>query len=111
MEEKIMKLYEIADSRAGDKGDYSIISVICKDPDDYEYLKDNLGIELVKEKFSEICLSSIKRFEVPNIASFIFELGHALGGGVTRTLNLDPHGKSLCFVMLDIDLPEGKNSK
>ena len=30
-----MKLYEIANSRTGDKGDYSVISVICKDPADY----------------------------------------------------------------------------
>jgi hypothetical protein len=30
----------------------------------------------------------------------------ALGGGVTRSLALDPHGKSLSTALLDIDLPD-----
>ena len=101
-----MKLYEIANSRAGDKGDYSVISVICKNADDYDWVKKNLTVVAVKEKYAEICFGKITRYELPKISSFIFELEHALGGGVTRTLAIDPHGKSLCNVMLDIDLPE-----
>lgn len=101
-----MKLYEIANSRTGDKGDYSVISVICKDPRDYEWLRENLTTEMVKEKFSEICKGKVVRYEMPAVSSFIYELEHALGGGVTRSLTQDGHGKSLCCVMLDIDLPE-----
>lgn len=101
-----MKLYEIANSRTGDKGDYSVISVICRDPADYDFIKQNLTTEIVKEKFSEICLGSVTRYELPKISSFIYQLEHALGGGVTRSLAQDAHGKSLCFVMQDIDLPD-----
>lgn len=103
-----MKLYEIANSRTGDKGDYSVISVICKDPADYEFIKENLTTDLVKEKFSEICKGHVTRYEMPKVHSFIYELQHALGGGVTRSLAQDGHGKSLCFVMQDIDLPDRK---
>lgn len=99
-----MKVREIAHSRTGDKGDYSVISVICNDPKDYDFIKEKLTVEKVKDKFSEICKGKITRYEVPKIHAFIYELEHALGGGVTRTLGLDPHGKSLCYVMLDIDL-------
>jgi hypothetical protein len=30
----------------------------------------------------------------------------ALDGGVTRTLNLDPHGKALGSCLLELDIPE-----
>ena len=32
-------------------------------------------------------------------------LENALGGGVTRSLAIDPHGKSLSALMLTIELP------
>ena len=101
-----MKLYELAHSRTGDKGDYSLISVICNRAEDYGWLKDKLSTDMVKDKFSEICKGNITRYELPQVSAFIFELEHALGGGVTRSLALDGHGKSLCYVMLDIDLPD-----
>lgn len=101
-----MKLYELAHSRTGDKGDFSLISVICHNAKDYKWLKENLTTDMVKEKFSEICEGSVTKYELPQVSAFIFELEHALGGGVTRSLALDGHGKSLCYVMLDIDLPD-----
>ena len=50
-----MKLREIAHSRTGDKGDISNISVIPYDEADYEFLKEQLTEEVVKEYFKEIC--------------------------------------------------------
>lgn len=101
-----MKLREIAHSRTGDKGDYSVISVFAYDPKDYPRIQKYLTVDVVKNKFSEICKGKVKRYEVPNLGGFIYELEHALGGGVTRSLTQDGHGKSLCYVMLDIDIPE-----
>jgi hypothetical protein len=99
-----MKLREIAHCRTGDKGDFSCISVIAYDPENYERIQKQLTVEVVKEKFSEIVKGNIVRHELPNIHAFVFDMAHALGGGVTRTLAIDPHGKSLCFVMLYIDI-------
>ncbi len=102
-----MKLRELAHSRTGDKGDYSVISVISFKPESYEKIKKELTVELVRERFREICKGSVTRYEMPKIHALIFELEHALGGGVTRSLALDAHGKSLCYIMLDTELSDG----
>ncbi len=101
-----MKLREIAHSRTGDKGDYSLVAVFAYDQKGYEKLKRDLTVELVKDNYREICLGKVTRYELPKLRAFIYELEHALGGGVTRSLALDGHGKNLCYVMLDVDLPD-----
>ena len=101
-----MKLRELAHSRTGDKGDYSVISVIAFKEEYYEKIRKELTVEVVKDRFSEICAGNITRYELPKIHSFIFELEHALGGGVTRSLALDAHGKTLCYIMLDTELSD-----
>ena len=40
------------------------------------------------------------------VAALNFVLEDALGGGVTRSLALDAHGKSLSSLMLNLDLPD-----
>jgi len=35
-----------------------------------------------------------------------FVIDRALGGGVTVSLAKDPHGKSLSYLMLDIDIED-----
>ncbi len=100
-----MKLRELAFSRAGDKGDTSLISVIVYDVKDYDRVKNDLTAEVVKKKFHQVCLGDVTRYEVPNLGAFVFRLEHALGGGVTRSLGQDLHGKALSFAMLDIDMP------
>jgi hypothetical protein len=47
----------------------------------------------------------VKRHEIRNLKAFNFVLENALGGGVTISLAQDIHGKSLCNVMLAIELP------
>lgn len=103
-----MKLQEIAHSRAGDKGNTSNISVIAYDSKDFEYIKKYVTVEVVREKFGELVHGSIIRYELPNIFALNFVLHNALGGGVTRTLSLDIHGKSFSSIMLNIDLPDYK---
>jgi hypothetical protein len=44
------------------------------------------------------------RYELPRLAAFNFVLGQALGGGVTRSLALDAHGKSVSSIVLDIEI-------
>jgi len=101
-----MKLRDIAHSRTGDKGDYSVISVIAYDLKDYPKLVREVTPEAVKKKFGTIVKGEIVRYEIPKLGGLIFNMEHALGGGVTRSLALDAHGKTLCYVMLDMDLTE-----
>ena len=46
-----MKLWDIAHSRTGDKGNISNISLIAYDPKDYDLLKEKVTPEKVKEHF------------------------------------------------------------
>jgi hypothetical protein len=100
-----MKLRTLAHSRTGDKGDTSNISVIAYDPADYERLREHVTAERVKAHFSGIVLGDVKRYELPRIGALNFVMGHTLGGGVTRSLALDAHGKSLSSALLDLELP------
>jgi hypothetical protein len=104
-----MKLRDIAHSRAGDKGDISNVSVIAYDPKDYEFLAEAVTAERVREHFSGVVHGDVVRYEIPSIAALNFVMQQALGGGVTRSLALDPHGKSLSSVLLEmeIDRPHG----
>jgi hypothetical protein len=99
-----MKLWEIAHSRTGDKGNISNISLIAYDIKDYELIKEKVTPEVVKEWFRDIVKGEVKRYELPQLGALNFVMYDALGGGVTRSLALDKHGKSLSSYLLDIEI-------
>jgi hypothetical protein len=99
-----MRLREIAHSRTGDKGDISNISVIVFDPKDYPLLVQRVTTARVAALFAPIATGPVARFELPNIGALNFVLRGALGGGVTRALTLDAHGKSLSSLMLQLEV-------
>jgi hypothetical protein len=101
-----MKLREIAHSRTGDKGNTSNISVIAFDEKHYPLLVEHVTAARVKAHFAGIAHGDVTRYELPNIAALNFVLRDTLGGGVTRSLALDAHGKSLGSGILDLDIPE-----
>lgn len=99
-----MKLYDIAHSRSGDKGNISNISVIAYNEGDYGFLRKHVTAERVMELFKDIGVSSVQRYELPTLGALNFVLYDTLGGGVTRSLALDMHGKSLSGLMLEMEL-------
>lgn len=99
-----MKLWDIAHSRTGDKGNISNISLIAYDSKDYELLKDRVTAEKVKEHFRGIAKGDVVRYELPNIYALNFVMQAALGGGVTRSLSLDMHGKALSSYLLNMEI-------
>ena len=102
-----MKLREIAHSRTGDKGNISNVSVIAYDPANYSLLERQVTAARVKEFFSDIVQGEVVRYEMPNIGALNFVMFQALGGGVTRTLALDIHGKSLSSALMALEISEG----
>jgi hypothetical protein len=58
----------------------------------------------VAAHFAGVATGSVTRYEMPNVGALNFVLKHALGGGVTRLLALDAHGKSLGSLMLDLEV-------
>jgi len=99
-----MKLREIAHSRTGDKGNISVISVIAYDEKDYQKLKEEVTVEKVKKQFKHIVKGKITRYEIESLGALNFVMENALGGGVTRSLSIDPHGKSLSSLLLEIEI-------
>lgn len=48
----------------------------------------------------------VDRYEVPGLPALVFRLPGALGGGVTGSLTLDGHGKTLSYHLLTLELGE-----
>lgn len=101
-----MKLRDIAHSRTGDKGNTSNISVIAYQEADYLFLREQVTAERVRAHFAGIITGDVTRYELPNIGALNFVLTGMLGGGVTRSLALDAHGKSLSSALLTLELPD-----
>lgn len=101
---KTMKLREIAHSRTGDKGNISNISVIAYDAKHYPLLLAQVTVARVKAHFAGVVEGEVVRYELPKISALNFVMSRALGGGVTRSLALDAHGKSLSSALLDLEI-------
>ena len=99
-----MKLSSVAHARAGDKGDISCISLIAYKPEDFPLLLREVTAERVKQHFAGIVHGAVERYELPNIHALNFVMHGALGGGVTRSLAMDAHGKSLSYALLDLEI-------
>lgn len=102
-----IRLHDVAHARAGDKGDVSMISVIAYRAEDYPLLVEALTTDVVAGIFEGLGLNRVERFELPSLGALNFVLHGALRGGVTRSLALDAHGKTLSssLLALEIDLP------
>jgi hypothetical protein len=99
-----MKLRKIAHSRTGDKGNISNISVIAYDEKHYPLLLDQVTSARVKEHFAGVVEGEVVRYELPRLFALNLVMDRALGGGVTRSLALDAHGKSLSSALLDLEI-------
>ena len=75
-----MKLWDIAHSRTGDKGNISNVSLIAYDPKDFEMLREKVTAEKVKEHFKGMVHGDVVRYELPNIHALNFVMYAALGG-------------------------------
>ena len=99
-----MKLFDIAHSRAGDKGNTLMLSLIPYDEADYTMLRSTITVEKVKDHLKEIVKGEIIRYELPNISSLLFVCYNALSGGVTTSLAIDTHGKSISYALLQMEI-------
>jgi non-ribosomal peptide synthetase component E (peptide arylation enzyme) len=101
-----MKLRALAHSRAGDKGDTSNLSLIAYQERHYEHLRRHVTADAVRAHFADLMGGEVVRYELPNLCAFNFVLTRALGGGVTRSLALDAHGKSFSSALLELEIPD-----
>ena len=58
----------------------------------------------VKRHLAHIIKGKVTRFEVPNVGALQFVCEQALAGGVTTSLAMDAHGKSLSYALLEMEI-------
>lgn len=76
-----MKLWEIAHSRTGDKGNISNISLIVYDKKDFELIREQVTPESVKQWYGNQVKGEVIRYELPQLGALNFVMYDALGGG------------------------------
>ena len=80
--------------------------MIARDPADYDRLRRAVTAERVEAHLCGDIAGRFTRFELPGLAALHFVGRGVLGSGVTTSLALDSHGKSLSSALLDLELPE-----
>ena len=98
------RLHDLAHCRAGDKGDTSILSLIAYRTEDYPMLVERVTVDAVKKHLQDIVLGEIRRYELPGLWALQFVCERSLSGGVTTSLGLDAHGKSLSYALLEMNV-------
>ena len=101
-----MKVRDIALARSGDKGNRATLSVIAYDPADFMLLERTLTVARLQAHYRGIVHGAVQCYPLPHLGAVHFVMNDALGGGVTRSLALDAHGKSLGAAILDLPLDE-----
>ena len=76
-------------------------------------IADEFGLLLVYDEVQTGMGRTGKLFahEWENVPPDVMAIANALGGGVTRSLALDAHGKSLSSALLDLDIEAATRSK
>lgn len=95
-------LHAFAHARAGDKGERGNISVIPYDADAYALIVEQVTEERVHALFSHRGATKVTRYQLPNLSALNFVIDDVLQGGVNGSLNLDGHGKTLSFRLLEL---------
>ncbi len=99
-----MKLWDIAHTRTGDKGNISNISLIAFDSKDFQLIKEKITAKVVKQWYGDQVKGEVIRYELPCLGALNFVLYDALGGGVTSSSALDKHGKTLGAYLLEMPI-------
>ena len=99
-----LPLHALAHARSGDKGDVSNVSLIAYRPEAWETLAREASEARVLAAFRHLGATRVTRHDLPNLDAFNFVIEGTLGGGVNRSLGLDRHGKTLSFLLLEIEV-------
>jgi len=95
-------LYRLAHARSGDKGNIANIGLFAWDAQCYAVLHAQVTAARVRDWFAHRKPRAVWRYDIPTLHAMNFVLDGVLDGGVNDALNLDAHGKSLSFWLLDM---------
>lgn len=101
---KEVPLRWLARGRSGDKGNTANIGILARTPEYARILAAELTADRVKHYFSHLILGTVRRFAWPGLDGFNFVCGEALGGGGIASLRMDPQGKALAQILLEMPI-------
>lgn len=99
-----VRLIQLAWARSGDKGDMSNIGVVARRPEWLPLIWDRLTPEVVQAYFKHLVHGPVERFHLPGISAINYLLHQALDGGGPASSRIDPLGKGMGQMLLDIEL-------
>jgi hypothetical protein len=99
-----VRLIQLAWARSGDKGDMSNIGVVARRPEWLPLIWNRLTPEVVQAYFKHLVRGPVERFHLPGISAINYLLHQALDGGGPASSRIDPLGKGMGQMLLDIEL-------
>jgi hypothetical protein len=97
-------LYDIAHSRAGDKGQLVTLSLIPYDASWYPTLRELVSTGSVREHLKDRVIGEVTRHEMPRLSALMFVCSRNATDSVTTSLHLDGHGKTLSSALLEMEI-------
>jgi len=104
---EVVPLVELAWARSGDKGDRANIGIIARKPEYVVTIREQVTAARVAAYFAHVAHGPVRRYELPGIDAFNFTLEGALGGGGMASMRVDPLGKSMAQMLLDLPIVVG----
>ncbi|MGH8797499.1 MAG: acyclic terpene utilization AtuA family protein, partial [Caldimonas sp.] len=95
-------LIRLAWARSGDKGNLSNIGLVARRPSYLPLLWARVTPEIVKRHFAHLVDGAVERYHLPGIDAINFLLHDALDGGGTASRRIDPLGKGMAQMLLDL---------
>ena len=95
-------LIKLAWARSGDKGNISNIGVIARQPEWLPLIWARVTPEVVTQYFSHLVKGRVERFYMPGIVAINYLLHEALEGGGPASTRIDPLGKGMGQMLLDL---------
>ena len=97
-----LPLIRLAWARSGDKGNLSNIGLVARRPEFMPLLWARVTPEIVKRYFAHLVDGAVERYHLPGIDAINFLLHDALDGGGTASRRIDPLGKGMAQMLLDL---------
>lgn len=102
-------LLTIAHARSGDKGDFSNVAILCRDPRHFAHLKEVLTSERMAAHFADVVEGPVERYVLPSLNALNFLMHRALGGGGMASRRIDAQGKAYGQRALEMQIPVPAN--
>ncbi|MDM0049614.1 acyclic terpene utilization AtuA family protein [Variovorax sp. J22R115] len=99
-----VRLIQLAWARSGDKGDLSNIGLVARRPEWLPVLWDRVSQQAVRDYLSHLVHGPVERFYLPGTASMNLVLHDALDGGGPSSMRMDPLGKGMAQMLLDMTI-------